>query len=90
MEDTTLALLEFESGVTGQWTSTNVAPCRGIQNRAIYGAEGCLDFREGLTTRRGGRTLAELREDYLASLAPEEKQFLVEGGNDDGVGWSQP
>jgi predicted dehydrogenase len=85
VEDTTLAILEFANGVTGQWSSTNVAPGRSFQNRAIYGAEGCLDFREGLSTRSGNRGLSELREAYLASLDPEERQRLYPYGITDGV-----
>jgi predicted dehydrogenase len=85
VEDTTLAILEFENGVTGQWSSTNVAPGRPFQNRAIYGAEGCLDFREGLVTRSQSCPLAELRESYLASLDPAERERLFPYGVTDGV-----
>jgi predicted dehydrogenase len=85
VEDTTFAILEFESGVTGQWTSTNVAPGRSFENRAIYGSEGCLDFREGLAARRRTRTLAELREEYLTSLTPEERHRLFPYGITHGV-----
>jgi predicted dehydrogenase len=85
VEDTTIAILEFENGVTGQWTSTNVAPCRGITNRAIYGSDGCLDFRDGLATRTRTQPLSELREAYLSSLSPEEKNRLFPYGLTDGV-----
>jgi predicted dehydrogenase len=85
VEDTTLATLEFASGVTGQWVSTNVAPGRKLEGRAIYGSEGCLDFREGLAARDRSRTLAELREEYLAALSPEERHRLFPYEITDGV-----
>jgi predicted dehydrogenase len=85
VEDTTVALLEFANGVTGQWTSTSAAPGQGFNRRVIYGDEGSLDLRDGLKTRSDTRTIAELREEYLATLSAEEKERLFPGGVTDEV-----
>jgi predicted dehydrogenase len=85
VEDTTLALLEFANGVTGQWTSTSAAPGQGFNRRVIYGDQGSLDLRDGLKTRSETLTIAELREEYLAALSPEERERLFPGGVTDEV-----
>jgi predicted dehydrogenase len=85
VEDTTFALLEFANGVTGQWTSTSAAPGHGFNRRVIYGDLGSLDLREGLQTRSETLTLAELRDEYLATLSPEERERLFPGGVTDEV-----
>jgi predicted dehydrogenase len=85
VEDTTVALLEFANGVTGQWTSTSAAPGQGFNRRVIYGELGSLDLRDGLKTRNETLTLAELREEYLATLSPEESERLFPGGVTDEV-----
>jgi predicted dehydrogenase len=85
VEDTTVAILEFEDGVTGQWTSTSAAPGLGFNRRVIYGDKGSLDFREGLKTWEETRTIEELREEYLATLSADEREHLFPGGVTDGV-----
>ncbi|MCH8864645.1 MAG: hypothetical protein IIB13_04700, partial [Chloroflexi bacterium] len=60
VEDATIANLEFESGVIGQWAESNVAPGHPIGARVIYGSEGCIDFGQGLKTRVEELTLDEL------------------------------
>jgi predicted dehydrogenase len=85
VEDTTVALIEFENGVTGQWTSTSAAPGQGFNRRVIYGEKGSLDFRDGLKTKDEARTIAELREEYLATLSSDERERLFPGGVTDEV-----
>jgi predicted dehydrogenase len=80
VEDTTMALLEFASGVTGEWTSTNVARGQGFGRRVIYGSEGSLDLKDGLQVGDEKRTLSELTDEYMASLAPEDKERLFPHG----------
>jgi predicted dehydrogenase len=85
VEDTTIAWLEFESGAVGQWTSTSAAPGMGFNRRVLYGDKGSLDLREGLKTRDETRTIAELKEEYLTTLSPEERERLYPGGVTDTV-----
>jgi len=80
VEDATMANLEFESGVIGQWTETNVAPGHGVSARVIYGSEGCLDFSQGLKFRTEERSLDDLTADYMAALEPAEKERLFPQG----------
>ena len=80
VEDTTMALLEFANGVSGEWTSTNVARGQGFGRRVIYGSEGSLDLRDGLQVGEEKRSIKELTETYMASLSPEEKERLFPRG----------
>jgi predicted dehydrogenase len=80
VEDTTMALLEFENGVTGEWTSTNVARGQGFGRRVIYGSEGSLDLKDGLQVGDEKRTIQELAEEYRSALSAEEKERLFPRG----------
>lgn len=86
VEDATIANLEFESGVIGQWAESNVAPGHPIGARVIYGSEGCIDFGQGLKTRVEELTLDELTAQYLSALAEEEAERLYPHGVTDPVG----
>jgi predicted dehydrogenase len=85
VEDTTLAWLEFASGAVGQWTSTSAAPGQGFGRRVLYGDRGSLDLREGLKTREETRSVAELTEEYQATLTAAERERLFPGGVTDTV-----
>lgn len=85
VEDTTMALLEFANGVSGEWTSTNVARGQGFGQRVIYGTEGSLDLKDGLEVGDERRSVKALTEEYLASLSPEEKERLFPRGVTDAV-----
>jgi predicted dehydrogenase len=85
VEDTTMALLEFANGATGEWTSTNVARGQGFGRRVIYGTEGSLDLRDGMQVGDEKRSIQELQEEYLASLSPQEKERLFPRGVTDTV-----
>jgi len=80
VEHTTMALLEFPNGVSGEWTSTNVARGQGFGRRVIYGSEGSLDLKDGLQVGDERRSIAELTEEYMASLPPGEKERLFPAG----------
>jgi predicted dehydrogenase len=80
VEDTTMALLEFENGVTGEWTSTNVARGQGFGRRVIYGSEGSLDLKDGLQVGEEKRSIQELTDEYRATLSGDEKERLFPHG----------
>jgi predicted dehydrogenase len=80
VEDTTMALLEFANGASGEWTSTNVARGQGFGRRVLYGSEGSLDLKDGLHVGDEKRTIQELTGEYMASLSPDEKERLFPRG----------
>ena len=84
-EDTTVAVLKFANGVTGQWTSTMAAPGSKSSLRAVCGEHGSLWWGEGLHTRQGSLTVKELVEQFMASLSQEEKERLFPRGVTDTV-----
>lgn len=80
VEDTTMALLEFANGVSGEWTSTNVARGQGFGRRVMYGSEGSLDLKDGLQVGDEKRSIKELTAEYMAALSPAEKERLFPHG----------
>lgn len=85
VEDTTLANMTFDGGVTGSWISTTAAPGMDHGKRAVYGSEGCLDLGSGLHTRTLEVSLEELRQEYMAQLDEEEQERLFPHGVTDTV-----
>jgi predicted dehydrogenase len=87
VEDTTMAVLEFENGALGQWTHTSAAPGQEFSRRVIYGDSGSIDFSEGLKTRAadGQQTLKELVAGHQRSIGEEEKERLFPRGVTDTV-----
>jgi predicted dehydrogenase len=85
IEDTTVAVLHFENGVTGQWTSTNAAPGFGFSSRIIYGDEGSICWREGLKTRGEALTKGDLVQEFIGAISAEEKEKLFPRGVTDTV-----
>ncbi len=90
VEDTTFATLTFEDSdlgqdVLGEWISTSAAPAHEWSRRAIYGEQGCLDWNEGLKTRSEEKPLAELVEEYRATLVEDESERLFPRGITNGV-----
>lgn len=79
-EDTTVAVLNFENGVTGQWTSTMAAPGVKFSDRVVYGDEGAIRWGDGLHTRAESMTMDQLRDLYLDSISEEDKQRLFPFG----------
>ena len=87
VEDTTIAVLEFENGALGQWTSTTAAPGQQFNQRVIYGDSGSIDFSAGLKSREenGERTIEELVGEHQRSISEEEKERLFPRGITDTV-----
>ena len=79
-EDTTLAVLAFENGVTGQWTYTLAAPGHKFSDRVIYGEKGSIRCGDGLHTRSKSLTMEELVELHQSSISVEEKERLFPMG----------
>jgi predicted dehydrogenase len=95
-EDTWVATLQFESGLTGVWSWTTVAPGHEFTKVVYYGTEGCLlDHGDVFHGPFGGaevigkdgksRPMAELQEEYLASLSDAERDCLFPHGWTEGV-----
>lgn len=84
-EDTTLAEMRFEGDATGTWISTTAAPGWDLGGRAVYGADGCLNWSQGLKTRSEELTMPQLVSEYMAQLSDEEKQRLFPNGVTDTV-----
>jgi len=85
VEDTTMAVLEFENGVSGEWSSTNAAPGRRFSNRSIHGAEGSITWGHGLNTRDDETPMAQLIEEHQAAIGDEGMAALFPGGVTDTV-----
>jgi len=87
IEDTTFALLEFESGATGLWAESIVSPGQRLGRQIVYGESGSLDFGEGLLLRGEEQptSVEALQEAYLAQLSQEENARLFPFGIRDGV-----
>ena len=85
IEDTTLAVLEFQNGVTGQWTSTNSAPGHKAAIRALYGSEGAMVWGEGLVLRDRTTSMEDLIKEHRASLKKDELERLFPSGVDDTI-----
>lgn len=73
-EDTLIAVLSFESGAIGQWTSFQAAHGEGFGRMAIYGSQGSLRSAGA----RNGRPLTlhltdggEVEEEAILDLVPD-------------------
>ncbi|MGI6380077.1 MAG: Gfo/Idh/MocA family protein [Anaerolineae bacterium] len=75
-EDSIIALMDFESGAQGQWTSCYGARGQGFGQGGIYGSEGSLrpggarSGRSPILRRDGGD---EVSGDDLLSLVPDHR-----------------
>lgn len=72
VEDTTMALLKFDNGVTGQWSSCSVAPGRETGDRIVYGSDGSLQFGGGLINREETMSSEQLVEQYKKNVSEDE------------------
>ena len=86
VEDTTMAVLEFENGASGEWSSTNVAPGRGFNNRAVFGSEGSITWGVGLNTREGEVPMKQLIVEHQAAIGDAGTDALFPNGVTDTVG----
>lgn len=86
VEDSTFAIVEFENGVTGQWTYTSAAPGTGFMQRAVYGTEGSLTWGQGIRLRSGEETSTEdLVAQHSAAMSEEERENFFPGGVTDTI-----
>jgi predicted dehydrogenase len=85
VEDTMLATLDFENGVTGQWASTNAAPGHKAGVRALYGSEGAIVWGEGLVLRDGKISMEDLIKEHDAALSKDERARLFPKGVTDTI-----
>jgi UDP-N-acetyl-2-amino-2-deoxyglucuronate dehydrogenase len=95
-EDTWVATLQFESGLTGVWSWTTAAPGHEFTKVVYYGSEGCLldhgdvfhgPFSSAEVIGKDGasRPMTALQEEYLASLSEAERNRLFPHGWTEGV-----
>jgi predicted dehydrogenase len=86
VEDTALAMLQFENDILAEWTSCKAAPGRGFNTRVVYGSEGALDWSQGFLPRQGDPVdFKALGEEFRAALSEEEKERLFPRGVTDTV-----
>jgi len=85
VEDAIMAVMTFEGGALGEWSSTSAAPGEGFNKHGVYGEEGSLIFGVGLQGRDESLTMKQLGRKYMARLSREEKERLFPGGVTDTV-----
>jgi predicted dehydrogenase len=85
VEDAATAILTFACGVVATFSWTSAAPGRGFSHRRYFGSEGSLDT-DALVRKDGRETpFAELREQFLRSLAVDERERLFPAGITDAI-----
>ena len=84
-EDTVIALIQFEHGITGQWTIARMCPHGGFGGRVLYGSEGRINLTGGYKNRKEEMTMDQLRQAYMASLSEAERERLFPLGLTDSV-----
>lgn len=85
VEDTTMAVLTFENGVTGTWVLTNSAKGKEKRLRAIYGDKGSIVWGEGLYIEDKYIPLEDLEEEFLNNLSEAERERLFPVGIKDTI-----
>jgi len=87
IEDTAMALLEFENGATGVWVESIVSPGKGMGSHIVYGEKGSLDFGGGLLLRgqEEPTPMDQLNREFMAQLSDDEKQRLFPCGIEDSI-----
>lgn len=85
VEDTAIAVLDFENGVAGQWTSSMTAPGHKANLRALYGSEGAIVWGQGLVLRDQSLPMEQLVREHAAALEPEQKELLFPRGITDTI-----
>ncbi len=94
-EDTWMAVLEFESGLTGFWSYTTAAPAHRFTHVVYYATEGALvdtgdafhgPFSGAMVQHLNGRVrrLNDLAQDFRAAVGEERWQRLFPHGFTDG------
>lgn len=94
-EDTWMAILEFESGLTGFWSYTNAAPAHRFTHVTYYATEGALidtgdvfhgPWSNALVQHVNGRVrrLNDLAQDFRNAIGEEAWEKLFPHGFTDG------
>ena len=93
VEDTTAAILEFDSGVIGTWLVSRAAPGKEDRTNIIYGSEGAIVWGDGVYNNRQEQvyTKESLAAAFLESLTSDEKEILFPYGIMDSLSieWKQ-
>lgn len=79
-EDTVVAIIHFEHGITAQWTIARMCPQGGFGGRMLYGSKGRIALTGGFKSRDEEMTMDQLLEAYMASLSEAEKEKLFPRG----------
>lgn len=82
-EDSTFAIVKFESGAVVQWSSVRAAPGKGFNQHVIYGEEGSLDYGGNLTLR--GKDAIDVKPDYDKALSDDDRARLYPAGVTDTI-----
>jgi len=85
VEDTSMAILEFESGALGLWVSTSAALGEALGKNVLYGDHGSIAWDSGLKSDKQQMTMEQLVKAHADSLSPEEKDWLFPKGITDGI-----
>ena len=93
VEDTTAAVLEFESGVIGTWLVSRATPGKTDRTNAIYGSEAAIFWNDGVYNSRQEQiyTAESLKEAFLHGISPEDKEYFLPFGvqNTLSIQWQQ-
>jgi len=93
VEDTTAAILEFDSGVIGTWLVSRAAPGKVDRSNVIYGSEGAVFWGDGIYNSRQEQiyTRESLLTAFMDSLSADEKEFFLPYGVTDtlSIEWKQ-
>jgi len=85
VEDTALCVLTFKNGVIGRFVWTHAAIGSPTDQQTYYGSEGSLD-PNGIQLKDGSaRSMDELSEAFLSSLAPADRERLFPHGIENAV-----
>ena len=82
LEDTTSAVLEFESGVIGTWFVSRSSTGFNDRKIIIAGSKGAVEWGEGVKDYTGDTVISwdKLIKMYMNSLSAEEKEALFPAG----------
>jgi len=82
VEDTTAAILEFDSGVIGTWLVSRAAPGKVDRSNVIYGSKGAAFWGDGIynSSQEQIYTKESLAEAFMESLSAEEKEIFFPYG----------
>jgi predicted dehydrogenase len=93
VEDTTAAILEFDSGVIGTWLVSRAAPGKVDRSNVIYGSEGAMFWGDGIYDSRQQQiyTRESLSKAFMESLSADEKEVFFPHGVMDtlAIEWKQ-